>query len=129
MTFDKSKDEPVLGETIPVAVIDVARQTISVPKQKAQDPTEQISALRRELEALKIGIEDAGKTVAGRAKKAGQRLEDGVGGYPVTSVGAVVVATVVVALLIGPLVSPPEPPMSRYRRMLRQLRHQLEQRY
>ncbi|WP_426131728.1 hypothetical protein [Pararhizobium sp. PWRC1-1] len=129
MTSDKSKDEPVLGEPIPVAVIDVARQTISIPKQKAQDPAEQISALRRELEALKIGIEDAGKTVAGRAKKAGRRLEDSVGGYPVTSYGAVVVATAFVALLIGRLVSPPEPPMSRYRRMLRQLRHQLEQRY
>lgn len=129
MTADKSKDEPVLGEPIPVAVIDVFHETISVPEQKAQDPAEQISALRRELEALKIGIEDAGKTVAGRAKKAGRRLEDSVGGYPVASFGAVVVATVVVAHLIGRLVSPPKPPMSRYRRTLRQLRHQIEQQY
>lgn len=129
MTSDRSKDEPVLGAPIPLAVIDVARETIAVPTQKTQDPAEQISVLRRELEALKIGIEGAGKTVAGRAKKAGRRLEDSVGGYPVTSFGAVVVATVVGALLIGRLLSPPEPPMSRYRRTLRQLRHHLEQRY
>ena len=107
MMSNRKKNEPGLGNPIPMGVIDVANEIVDVPVQEAGDPKAQLSALRDELEALKVHIAavktHSAKTVAAAPRDIAAMIER----HPATAIAMLGIAIVAMMMARSRLEMPP----------------------
>lgn len=75
-----------IGEPVPKAIIDTKTASVGVPRQPDYDPREDLSALRKQIDALQQQVLDIARSARGGAGKAVRQTEAAVRLYPVTTV-------------------------------------------
>ena len=75
-----------IGEPVPKAIIDTKTASVGVPRQPDYDPREDLSALRKQIDALQQQVLDLARSAKGGAGKAVRQTEAAVKLYPVTTV-------------------------------------------
>lgn len=75
-----------IGEPVPKAVIDTNTASVGIPRQPDYDPREELSALRKQIDALQQQVLEAARTAKEGAGKAVRQTEATVKLYPVSTV-------------------------------------------
>lgn len=109
-----------IGEPVPKAIIDTDTASVGIPPQPDYDPREELRAMRKQLESLRLEISAAARSVKGGAMQAARQTESTVKLYPVSSLLAVAAVAGALAFAIAGLHS--STPRSRYDRALDEMR-------
>ncbi|MBW8788153.1 hypothetical protein HLI03_13980 [Rhizobium laguerreae] len=110
-----------IGEPVPKAIIDTNTASVGVPRQAESDLQEDLSALRKQIDALQQRVANAAQSAKGNAGDAMRQTQAAVKHHPVSTL--VVVAAVCGALALIFTGRRAEPPRRyRYRPALDELR-------
>ncbi|MDU0306088.1 MULTISPECIES: hypothetical protein [Rhizobium] len=109
-----------IGEPVPKAIIDTSTASVGVPRQAASDLHEDLSALRKQIDALQQRVATAARSAKWNADDAMRQTQAAVKRHPVSTLVVVAAVCGAFALLAGRRAEPPR--RYRYRSALDELR-------
>jgi hypothetical protein len=79
-----------IGEPIAKAIVDTNTASLGIPPQPAYDPTEEINALRKQIDLLRKQVADATQAVKSGASQAARKTQATAALYPMSTLIATV---------------------------------------
>ncbi|MEH7912329.1 hypothetical protein V7798_35085 [Rhizobium laguerreae] len=90
-----------IGEPVPKAIIDTNTASVGVPRQAASDLHEDLSALRKQIDALQQRVATAARSAKGNADDAMRQTQAAVKRHPVSTLVAVAAVCGAFALILA----------------------------
>lgn len=96
-----------IGEPVPKAIIDINAASVGIPRRPEQDLGVELSALRKQVDALQQRVLDAGRLAKGSTGKAVRQTEAVVRHYPLSTIVLMAAVAGMFALTAPRYLSPP----------------------